>query len=264
MLTKLRAAGAHLVLQYGASWREADAHLRETIIPGAQAQGQHTIYIHPFDHADIWTGHASMIPELDAQMAEDFGSGAPSTLVCSVGGGGLLNGIVQGVDALGGPWANTKILAVETRGADSLAASLEAGAHSTLPAITSIATSLGAVRVSDRTWELASKRPHQIQSVVLSDDEAAMGCWRLADDERIIVEPACGVSVALCYGGRLERALGRKVDPRERVVIVVCGGCAVTVEQLAEWKTELGCLGDEIGEGEKEVVGSAVAVANGV
>jgi L-serine/L-threonine ammonia-lyase len=29
--------------------------------------------------------------------------------------------------------------------------------------------------------------------------------------------------LALCYGGRLDKALGRRVKPDEKVVIIVCG-----------------------------------------
>lgn len=67
-----------------------------------------------------------------------------------------------------------------------------------------------------------------------------MGCWRLADDERLMVEMACGVNVALCYDGRLEKVLGRKVRPEEKVVIVLCGGSNVTFDMLSKWKDEFG------------------------
>lgn len=86
-----------------------------------------------------------------------------------------------------------------------------------------------------------------------------MGCWRLADDERIMVELACGVNVALCYGGRLERALGRKVGREEKVVVVLCGGSGVTVDLLARWRREYAYLDGEVNgqverEGDEEVV----------
>jgi L-serine/L-threonine ammonia-lyase len=33
MVTKLRAAGAHDVIQYGAAWQDADTYLKDTIMP---------------------------------------------------------------------------------------------------------------------------------------------------------------------------------------------------------------------------------------
>lgn len=160
----------------------------------------------------------------------------PDAIICSVGGGGLFNGIMQGLDATGHDVYDTTVLAIETEGADSLNQSVKAGELVTLPGITSQATSLGATRVTQQTFEYA-KRPN-VKSIVLPDAEAAMGCWRLADDERIMVELACGVNVALCYDGRLEKALGRKVKKDNVIVIILCGGSNVTVDMLAKWREE--------------------------
>lgn len=162
-------------------------------------------------------------------------------IVCSAGGGGLFCGLVEGVRKQGREWEEkTKVLVVETKGADALDLSLKAGEQITLPGITSIATSLGAIRVGDRTWELASKgiKSGTVRNVVLSDAEAAMGCWKLLEDENMLVEAACGVNTALCYGDRLEKALGRKPKPEEKIVIVVCGGSNISLDIIEEWRKE--------------------------
>lgn len=168
-------------------------------------------------------------------------SGPADVIVCSVGGGGLLNGVAQALDELS-LTDRTTVVGVETAGAESMQAALQAGQLVTLPRITSQATSLGCAQVTQQTLDYAQRA--NMRSVVLSDAEAAMGCWRLADDERIMVELACGVNVALCYDGRLERALGRKVRPDEKVVIVLCGGSIVTVDMLAEWRSQYSYLED--------------------
>lgn len=169
--------------------------------------------------------------EIASQMPSNS---APDVIVCSVGGGGLINGICQSLDDLN--MTSPTILAVETAGAESLAASLHANQLITMPKITSKATSLGCARVTDKTYEYSQRG--NVRSVVLSDGVAAMGCWRLADDERMMVELACGVNVALCYDGRLEKALGRPVKPDDKVVIVLCGGSNVTSGMLCEWRAE--------------------------
>ena len=51
----------------------------------------------------------------------------PDVVVLSVGGGGLLCGIIEGLRR--NDMAHVPILAVETEGADSLGASLRAGQH---------------------------------------------------------------------------------------------------------------------------------------
>lgn len=238
MLEKIRAAGAEEVLQCGATWLDADIHMRDHVIVDAERRGALSIYVPPFDHPDVWAGASTIIAEADAQLTA-AGVATPDVVICSVGGGGLFNGLVQGMQQCG--WDDTEHLALETVGADALNASLEAGEHLTLPGITSIATSLGAKKVSAKTYELATTRDN-IKSAVLTDAEATMGAWRFADDERILVEPACGVNLAMCYDGRLSKALGREVQPDDKVMIVVCGGSGVTLDMLAEWKTTYGPL----------------------
>ncbi|KAF2818614.1 serine family amino acid catabolism protein [Ophiobolus disseminans] len=229
MMDKIRAAGASDVIQFGASWVEADTYLKDTIMPDAQNRGEIPVYVPPFDAQDIWDGHATLIPEILAQLPSP-----PDALVCSVGGGGLFCGLIQGLDIAG--QSDTNVLAVETHGAHSLAFSLEHGALATLPAITSIATTLGARTVARQAFEYGLRE--NVRSVVLSDWDAMEGCVRFADDERIMVEAACGVSLALCYGGRLKRVLPA-LTRESRVVVVVCGGSNVSVGMLGEWAKQI-------------------------
>ncbi|KAI5358367.1 putative serine/threonine dehydratase, pyridoxal-phosphate-binding protein [Septoria linicola] len=238
MIEKIKQAGASEVIQEGASWKEADTYMREVVMRrAAEERGEDAVGVHPFDHPDIWEGHSSMIDEVRKQMP---GGEVPDWVICSAGGGGLFCGVVQGVQKQGDAWSDTRVVVVETEGADALAKSVDAGELITLPAITSIVTSLGARRVGDRTWELASQgvKSGKIRNVVLSDAEAAMGCWKLFDDENILVEAACGVNTALCYGDRLQKALSRIPRPDEKVVIVVCGGSNISTDIIEQWRKE--------------------------
>jgi L-serine/L-threonine ammonia-lyase len=225
MMDKIRAAGAADVIQFGASWAEADAHLNEVVVPQARARGETPVYVPPFDAQDIWDGHATMVGEIIDQL-----ECPPDALVCSVGGGGLFCGIMQGLEVRGR--SDVKVVAVETEGAHSLALSLQEGHLATLPAITSIATTLGARRVAPKAYEYAQR--DSVTSVVLKDIEAMEGCVRFADDERIMVEAACGVSMALCYNGRLRKFLPQ-LTAKSKVVMVVCGGSNVNTQMLSDW-----------------------------
>ena len=236
MMAKITAAGASNVAQHGDSWKEADTYLREELL----AKDPNGIYVSPFDHEDIWEGHSTMITEMQQQLQER-GEIAPDAVICSVGGGGLFSGVMIGLDKVG--WRDTKVLAVETWGAHSLRSALEAGELVSLKEITSIASTLGAKRVGDKTFELAQKR--NVKSVVLRDAEATMGCWRLADDERLLVEPACGVSVAVCYDGRLGKLLPG-LTRESKVVIVVCGGSNITLEMLMGYRKKYGWIEKEM------------------
>ncbi|ROT43232.1 L-serine dehydratase [Sodiomyces alkalinus F11] len=272
MISKLKLLNAH-VEQFGNNWAEADKHLRENLL----AKDPNGVYVPPFDHPHVWDGAATMIDELVSQFPRDLDLHG---LVCSVGGGGLLNGLFQGLEAFerdpsgSPPWPRGKppsVVAVETCGAHSLHASIEAGEHVTLPGITSIATSLGAVRVSDKTWEWAERKavlgPKReakraaaaaaaaaavsscagaagLESVTVSDAEAALACVRFADDARFLVETACGATIAVCYNGELRRTLGRGLTDAEwrekNVVLVVCGGSGVSLEILEGYREKYG------------------------
>ena len=222
MIAKIKTASATNVIQVGESWVEADKHLREEVL----VKDENGVYVPPFDHEVIWEGASTIIEELDEK---------PNAIVCSVGGGGLFCGVQLGLQKRG--WKNVGVVAVETEGAASLAESLRQGEVVTLGEITSMATSLGAKRVCEKAFEVGQKK--NVKSVVLSDAEAAMGSWRLADDERMIVEPACGASVAICYDGKL-RELLPQLTPESKVVIIVCGGSNITVEMLMDYREKYG------------------------
>jgi L-serine/L-threonine ammonia-lyase len=208
--------GAALVV-HGASWQEAHAHV-------TSMAGDGDVMIHPFDDPLLWEGHATMIDEVVRQGSK------PDAIVLSVGGGGLLCGVVEGLRRNG--WPDVPIVAVETEGAASLNATIQAGRRVTLDAITSVATSLGAKQVSEQTSRLA--REHDVVSVVVSDAAAVDACLRFIDDHRIVVEPACGAALALAYDAATQLAA------YDRVLIIVCGGVTATVAQLEAWSGSFG------------------------
>ena len=127
---------------------------------------------------------------------------------------------------------------METFGAESLHASLEKGELVTLPGITSIATSLGAIQVAERAFEEAKKG--NVRSVVVSDGDAARACVRFADEERMVVEVACGASVAMCYDKDRLKKLLPKLTPESKVVVVVCGGSNVNLGMLEGYRKAFG------------------------
>ena len=207
--------GADLTV-HGASWQEAHAHLLSLV-------GNDDAVLHPFDDPLLWEGHATMIDEVARQGTK------PDVVVLSVGGGGLMCGVVEGLRRNG--WGDVPVVAVETAGAASLHAALAAGHRVTLDAITSVATSLGAKQVGERAFQLAHEHP--VTSIVVDDAAAVGACLRFIDDHRIVVEPACGAALALAY----DRA--EVLVPYERVLVIVCGGVTATVDQLEHWASSL-------------------------
>ena len=207
--------GAKGIVQ-GNIWEQAHEYAMSLAVQGH-------VYIHPFDDPYLWAGHASIIDEVkDAGLKPDL-------VVLSVGGGGLLSGVVQGLQQH--DWADVPVLAIETVGADSLATAITAQQHVGLQNISSIATSLGATKVAARAFYLLSEHP--IHSLVVTDKQAVDACLQFLDDHRVLVEPACGASLAAVY------AHSELMRDKKNILVVVCGGVGANVAQLKQWSQSL-------------------------
>jgi L-serine/L-threonine ammonia-lyase len=207
----LKLEGAEVIVT-GASWQEANAHALSLV-------GATDAFLHPFDNPLLWQGHASMIDEVAQTNLK------PEVVVLSVGGGGLLCGVAEGLHRNG--WGDVPILAVETEGAASYHQALKAGKPVEIDKISSIATSLGAKRVCDNAFAWSQK--HSIRSVLVSDRSALTACERFLADHRLLVEPACGAALALAYDHPTELASYNKA------LFIVCGGATATAEQIKQW-----------------------------
>lgn len=211
----LKQEGAQVTV-HGASWLEANA-LAQSLLIDTDA------FLHPFDNPLLWTGHASMVDEVAAAGLK------PDAVVLSVGGGGLLAGVMEGLARNG--WGHVPVLAVETHGAASLHAAMQARDCVMLDAITSIATSLGARQVCAQAFALS--QTGKVQSVRVSDQEAVAACTRFLDDHRLVVEPACGAALAVAYGNAPALAA------YDKVLVIVCGGATATADNLQQWTQQL-------------------------
>jgi L-serine/L-threonine ammonia-lyase len=211
--TRIAATGAK-VLVHGSVFDEANAHAV------ALAAEHKAAYVHPYDHPLLWEGHATLIDEVVKAGAEF------DCVVTSVGGGGLLAGIVEGLRRNG--LHEVPVIAVETQGAASLNAAVNAKERVTLPAITSIANSLGARQVAQHVFDLLETHP--IESITVTDAEAVAACLKFADAQRILVEPACGAALAVAdvHADRLSRY--------KAPLIEVCGGIGVSLAALEAWR----------------------------
>jgi L-serine/L-threonine ammonia-lyase len=210
----LKLEGAEVIV-HGASWQEANA-LAQSLL------GETDAFLHPFDNALLWTGHASMIDEVAAT------GNKPDAVLLSVGGGGLLAGVMEGLARNG--WGDVPVLAVETHGAASLHAAMQAGQPTALQAVTSIATSLGARQVCNRAFELSQSG--KVHSVLVSDKQAVAACTRFLDDHRLLVEPACGAALAVAYD------LPDALAAFEKILIIVCGGATASTDNLRQWTAQ--------------------------
>lgn len=201
------------VLIEGDVWDETDKHARNV------SNKAGCLYVPPFDHPVIWEGHSTIVDELAEEIDK------PDAVILSVGGGGLLCGVVQGLHK--NNWQDVPVIAVETEGAASFSASQKAGKLVTLDKIESIAKTLAAKTVSPQTLEWNKK--HEIRSVLVNDRQAVAACKHFANHHRYFVEPSCGASLAVAYEKHAVLKNARSV------VIIVCGGIGADLNKLNEW-----------------------------
>ena len=209
-LQMIRSHGAEVLL-HGESWDEANLEARRI----EREEGKN--YIHPFDDVHVMAGQGTIVTELVQQIER------VDLLVASIGGGGLLSGIISGASAL---TPSTRVIGVETEGADSMYQSWRAGKIVELPAITSIAETLGARRTQPRQFDIISR--HAASLVTVSDTQAIAALIEILDEEKLLTEPATSCSVAALLSGNIA------VQSSENVVVVLCGA-NVGLRRVNDW-----------------------------
>src|SRR5262249_23647003 len=113
-------------------------------------------------------------------------------------------------------------------GADAMSQSLSAGRLVELPAITSIARTLGAPRVSEFTLDHVRRLVEEV--VVVSDAEAVAALFWLLERTKYLVEPA-----ASCCLAAAERQRDR-LTAADRVVLLLCGGNVSGADLAGYWR----------------------------
>ncbi|HUR97337.1 MAG TPA: threonine/serine dehydratase [Pyrinomonadaceae bacterium] len=163
------------------------------------------VFIHPFDDELVMAGQGTLGLEIFDDLPE------VTDVIVSIGGGGLMSGVSAAVKARK---PEVKIWGVETVGADAMSQALRAGHPVTLPAITSIAKTLGAPSVCDATF-LAAKE-HLESVTVVTDAEAVTSLAFILERLKVLTEPAA--SCTLAAAEKLKGELG------SHVVLILCGG----------------------------------------
>mmetsp|Transcript_34711 Transcript_34711/g.54147 ORF Transcript_34711/g.54147 Transcript_34711/m.54147 type:complete len:364 (-) Transcript_34711:44-1135(-) len=223
------------VIVHGEVWDDANKYAHEL------AKEKNAAYVSPFDHHQIWTGNSSMVPEIKEQLDQHGIEGPPDAFVVVVGGGGLLCGLVEGLQKLGGEWAKVPIVAVETVGADSLYQATTAGELVTLPDITSIAKTLGARRVAEQCMINGERHPYV--NVAIPDSMALDGCETLLNKHKMLVEPSSGAGAAVLMSScpMFMNVLKNRKSKRDVPVVVgvVCGGSAMDSTSIQRYREQI-------------------------
>ncbi|XP_053191862.1 serine dehydratase-like [Scomber japonicus] len=229
VVQRLQDQGATVKI-IGKVWDDANAEALRL----AETEG--LTYVPPFDHPLLWQGHASIIAEAAVCLGPSV---KPGAVVLSVGGGGLLCGVIQGLKDVG--WADVPVIAMETEGADCFNAAVKAGKMVTLDDITSEAKCLGAKTVCKKAFEYSQCSELTIISELVTDQQALHAVETFLDEERVLVEMACGAALAAVYSGVVRRLQdeGRLPTLLGPLLVIVCGGSSVDMKQLSHLKHKL-------------------------
>ncbi|KAN0141336.1 Tryptophan synthase beta subunit-like PLP-dependent enzyme [Lactarius tabidus] len=241
----LRNAGSEVVVVgrfYFEALREAEVAVRTQ--PNA-------VLVPAYDHPTLWEGHASMIAEIRTQLPCGV---KPAAVFCSVGGGGLLGGVIEGCRDAG--WDDVPVVALETHGTacfyHSVAANrtpTEAPAGVTLRTdhthdvrvahiaeLKSKATSLGASEPSAGVVRAALDRAGGVKCVTVPDEATMQLAGAFADDHKFLVELACSATLVPAYKLELVTRLVPPTRAEKKILVfIVCGGFKISQQDLVDY-----------------------------
>jgi threonine dehydratase len=210
---RIRASGATLLLtpDAGAAFELADKECTE----------KGMTYIHSYDDPKIIAGHGTVGREFIADQPD------LTDVLVSIGGGGLISGCAVALKAAN---PHIRIWGVETEGADAMTKALAKGAPEKIQ-VTSIATTLGAPSVTDRTLSHVQALVETVLTV--SDAEAVGGVITLMEEAKLFAEPAAG-----CLIPAAKQVLER-VGPEAKLGLIICGG-NVAFSDVVGWVERFG------------------------
>lgn len=232
IVKKLQEYGAHTVLR-GHDIGEADKELRTYMKTFDTSIAP--IYCHPFDNRLIWEGHSSMIDEIMQQLNASQVKKVKG-VVCSVGGGGLYNGLVEGF--IKNKKEDVGFLLVETKQAPTLTESIRAGKQIHLKLVNSIATSLACSYMSEQSLMNLHNPKFPAHVDLIDDSDSIQGLLDFYDATGKVVEPACGAALSTVFHRShvLKKAFP-SLQKDDVIVVIVCGGLCTEVNDLQNLKS---------------------------
>ncbi|KAG8908006.1 hypothetical protein FRB99_001173 [Tulasnella sp. 403] len=249
----LEELGATVVVG-GKNYQEALESAKAAVEVDPQA-----VLVPAYDHPTLWKGHSSLVEEIAGQLPHGK---KPDAIVCAVGGGGLLGGIILGCKTVG--WDGVPIIAMETVGSNCFYQSFLAnssrvvdpsarGNESTvvddnahqvkvahLSQLTSKAYCLGATSPSAGVLRLAVDRQGPVTCVCTTDITSMRTLVDFLDEHRMMVELACATALTPAYDTRILDSVLPTVRGNEEstIVFVACGGIGVSLKQVVEYREE--------------------------
>ena len=183
-LDRMRALGAAIVpVSYERAWVAAESH---------EFEGLDGTFVHPFDNHDFIAGHGTM----GLEIVEDCPD--VSTVICAIGGGGLISGVGSAVKA---KKPDTKVIGAEPETAAPYALSLrEGGPQKFTEWQASFVDGAGGQSVTERMWQ--RMRPITDGAITVTLDQTRDAMRLIAEKTRTIAEGAGALALAGALTGR--------------------------------------------------------------
>ncbi|KAJ3515560.1 hypothetical protein NLJ89_g1676 [Agrocybe chaxingu] len=219
-LALLRREKAEVIV-VGKFYAEALKAAREMVATESEC-----VMVPAYDDPTLWEGHSSMIQEIKIQLDRE-----PDAIFCSVGGGGLLGGVLVGCKKAG--WDKVQLVALETMGSDCFFWSLSLNGdrfnsvEKTLPSGVNLVRneehdldlahfttfssrasgSLGASEPAARVVQMALERPGGVTTTTVPDELSMDALVSFANDHKFLVELACSTTLVPAYNPTLFQKL---------------------------------------------------------
>jgi threonine dehydratase len=192
----LLSYGAHVSIT-GSSYAEA---LQASAVRAAETGA---LVVHAFDQPEVVAGQGTLGREIDRQVPD------LDTVLVAVGGGGLIAGVASWFQG------RVRVIGVQSEQTSAMSEALKAGTPVDVVVSGIAADSLGARRVGQIAFSVASRFVDHVAMV--SDDAIRSAQRTLWQDLRLVAEPGGATALAGILSG------GYQPEPGERVAVVICG-----------------------------------------
>jgi threonine dehydratase len=201
--TRSYGAEVELHTDYPALFQAAEAY-----------EGQGMTYFHPYDDLQVIEGYGTLGVEIVEDVPE------VTDMVLSVGGGGLMSGVMVAVKELR---PDVRVWTVEPEGSETLGKALRAGEVVEIKP-KSLAKILGAPHVTEEALKIAQENIEG--HIVVKDEEAIEQQMYLLERAKILTELAASCTLAAAH------RLRDQFCKEGYVVLLLCGGNVAVDEML--------------------------------
>ena len=165
-------------------------------------------FLHAFDDEYVIAGQGTIGLEIFEQL-----DGKVDTILCPIGGGGLIAGIAVAAKALN---PNVKIIGVQTANIPSMYESMKSGKVTTAFKATSVADGISVKTIGEITFDLVRDLMDDV--ILIEEDEIAEAVLFLMENQKVVAEGSGAVTTAAILSGKY------KPTENENVVCIISGG----------------------------------------